>query len=51
MIPADYKQFREHAKELKASFLQRKAQEEKDRLEELRRKSAEARKAAADGMS
>jgi len=51
LIPAEYKRFRENAQNLKASYLQRKAQEEKDRLEELRRKSAEARKAAADGMS
>ena len=41
----------EHAKSLKESYLKRKAQEEKDRLEELRRSSAEARKAAADAMA
>ena len=50
LCPIAYAEFREHAKELKKSYLQRMAEEEKLRLEEMRRKSAETRAAAAQGM-
>lgn len=50
LIPAEYKRFRQQAEELRRTYMQRLADEEAAKAEEIRRKAAEARKKMAEAQ-
>jgi len=50
LVPAEYKRFRHHAEELRRTYMQRLADDEAAKAEEIRRKAAEARKKMAEAQ-